>query len=348
MFKKLFITALAVTVATATFAQQTKEEKLKEKGDLNKLNEGWTTKMALGTGLDQLLFINPKFGGGANQLTLKGIVTGTAAYKKGRLAWDNVGAWQFAVQKVGSYSNPFTKAVDDLKLGSKLGYQTAENSKWYYTLASTFRTQLTPTFNGNFLTAPKDAFGNRPGLVANFLAPGEFTLSPGMDYKPSDNFSVMISPASLRLWMVMDDAIAKQAPADIAILTGNQGNPITRNADGTVKDWKNIDVQFGARLSANYNQKFWEDRIVFNTALNLYSNYLREPQNIDVDWATSTKFNIFKGWGITLTTNMYYDHDIFVQVDRDNDVKTGLNGYESAGRATQFIQGLFITYDRTF
>ena len=53
-FSKITTLTLATAiVATSAFAQATKEEKLKEKGDLNKMNEGWTKKAGLGLGLDR-------------------------------------------------------------------------------------------------------------------------------------------------------------------------------------------------------------------------------------------------------------------------------------------------------
>ena len=95
----------------------------------------------------------------------------------------------------------------------------------------------------------------------------------------------------------------------------------------------------------------------FQTALNLYSNYLAKPQNIDLEWGTTTKFNIFKGWGIAYNTNLFYDDDrqvvkrdasqVLPTFAADNKTLLAPAGYY-LGKGTTFIQGIFVTYDRTF
>ena len=75
MLKKLLFVAATVAIGAPSFAQATKEEKLKEKGELTKLNEGWTHQYGLGLGLDHSGIISAKVGSSTNsQLGLKGIL----------------------------------------------------------------------------------------------------------------------------------------------------------------------------------------------------------------------------------------------------------------------------------
>jgi Protein of unknown function (DUF3078) len=355
MLKKLLLMAATVAIVAPAFAQDTKEEKLKEKGELNKLNEGWNRKVGLGLGMNQIGVVNPRVGGANDQLGFNGILTAGITYRMGRMAWDNVGALQYGVLRNGSFFKPFNeipyvKSMDNLVLNSKFGYGISEKPVWFYSVAAGFRSQITPTYQGNLLSnsVPDITIGNeviKEQPIADFLAPATFYIAPGMDYKPNDNFSVLISPATFRMIIVNNDAIAK---------LGTMGNPVTRNAAGAITNWQKTDVQFGASLTANYKNEFLDKRIQFQTGLNLFSNYLRDPQNIDIDWGTTTKVNIFKGFGIGLNTNLYYDNDVDVIVRDEKGTGVSIGGKVIApagyklSKNVQFIEGFFITYDRTF
>ena len=111
--------------------------------------------------------------------------------------------------------------------------------------------------------------------------------------------------------------------------------------------------QLGATLKATYKNKFLKDkdgkaRIGFSSSLTLFSDYLRNPQFIDVEWITTTDFFIFKGLSISLGTNLFYDHDILVQINEDGDANTGPNGLESTGRRVSFTETLLIKYNFLF
>jgi hypothetical protein len=332
MLKKLLLMAATIAIAAPAFAQATKEEKLKEKGEVNKLPQGWTKKAALGLGGNYVGNYQPAVGGGNDQLGLNGILTGAATYRAGRMVWDNAGGVQYGVLKsspigVSFDDVPLTKPVDNIQLASKFNYGVSENSVWFYTLASTFRSQVTPTYTGGLFAKPT---GTDAKPLAEFLSPAYFAVSPGMDYKPTENISVLFSPASLRMVIVSNP--------DIAAL-------------GLISNLKNgVDLQVGASLTASYKESFFTNRVQFQTGLNLYSNYIIDPQNVDVEWGTTTKFNIFKGFGISYNTNLFYDHDRKVVV-KDNTITSATPlipaGYRLVA-STTFIHGFFVTYDRTF
>ena len=351
MLKQLLLAATLLALAAPAFAQATKEEKLKEKAELDKLDEGWTKKAAVGLGLDQLALINPRVGAGNDQLGFRGVLAASATYRKGRIAWDNVGTAQFGIQKIGTGIGanladiPFTKSVDNLALASKFGYGITDNGVLFYSVGAAFRSQLTPTYTGNLLTLSPLASTN--AIISDFLSPGLLSVAPGIDYKPNAEVSVLFSPATARFLMVLNNDIAQ---------LGTLGNPVTRDANNNVTSYKNTDFQLGASLTASYKHAFLDNKIQFQTGLNLFSNYLRDPQNIDVDWSTVSKVNLYKGLGLTLNTNLYYDNDIDVYARQKNaqDMGSGTKpgvaipaGYKLT-RNVQFIEGLSISYDRTF
>ena len=329
------------------------------------LPKAWQIGAGLGLDFSQLLLINPRIGAGENRLGIGGNSSAYARYRKQRWAWNNEARLQFGIQRLGRGNQPFQKNLDEFRVNSAIFYAINRNKPIAYALDALFITQITPTYQGNLLSPPA---GMPSQAIARWLAPASFNLSPGLAYKPRKNLSVLLAPASLKIVLVADDAIARQASAN-----GNaslHGNPLGRfpNAEAFRRVWRRqpqgqigdsiyyarSDVQFGATLRLNYSNKFFPNldkknhRLAFTTALTLYSNYLRDPQNIDVDWTTTTDFHLVKGLAISLNTNLFYDHDVLVQLDRDRDLSTGVNGYESTGRRVSLTQTLLIKYNLLF
>ncbi|MFK7796887.1 MAG: DUF3078 domain-containing protein [Aureispira sp.] len=330
----------------------------------------WTAGGAAGLDLGQMLFINPKFGAGEDRIGVAGNINLYAKYKKGRVSWDNLANLNFGVQRLGSLRKeiPFQKSVDELRFASNFSYGITEDSPFGYSLDALLLTQITPTYDGNLLAPADTAPVKDP--IAQFFSPTTLTVSPGISYKKTSKFgefNALLSPASVKMILVGDDRIAQ---------LGLHGNPFS--GSGTREDFINnwiVEptgalatggfyarnyIQFGATLKGSYKTKLFKykveekgktkekHRLLFQTSLNLYSNYLRLPQHIDVEWITNIDVFLFKGLSLSLMTNVFWDYDVLVQVDADNDVNTGVNGYESEGRRISFLQSLSIKYNFLF
>jgi hypothetical protein len=326
--------------------------------------EGW--KFGGGIGLDfaQMLLINPKVGAGENKIAIGGNSGFNANYKKGRLSWNSKLGINLGVQKLGSGKKPFQKTLDEVRLTSIANYAIAEGKPWGYALDFTFLSQLTPTYEGNTLSASVGTANQYS--ISKFLSPATIVVSPGISYKPNDNLSVLISPLSYKTIIVADDSIAKLGnTARTASIHGNPFGSTVRQdfidtwrvkPTGMTYDsvfYAKNTLQLGATIKAQYQNKFLKDkegkaRIGFSTSLTLFSDYLRNPQFIDVEWITTTDFFIFKGLSISLGTNLFYDHDVLVQINEDGDANTGPNGLESTGRRVSFTQTLLIKYNFLF
>jgi hypothetical protein len=59
--------------------------------------------------------------------------------------------------------------------------------------------------------------------------------------------------------------------------------------------------------------------VSFTTKLDLFSNYLKNPQNIVVNWETLLAFKVNKYISVTFNTLLIYDDKIKVKVDRNKD-----------------------------
>lgn len=328
--------------------------------------KGWAIGGGLGLDFGQLILINPRPGVGENRIGIGGNSSFYARYLKGRWLWLNQARMQLAVQRLGRGNKPFQKNLDELRVTSSAYYALTdkENSPFSYAIDLLFVSQLTPTYIGNLLSV-RDTLGDQYP-IARFFAPATLNFAPGLAYKPKENFAILVAPASIKMIMVGDDSIARRTAAGGG--GSLHGNPYGRFASEEAfrREWTvrpkrindstfyaNTAFQFGATLKVSYSKQFfknWEDKplLGIQSALLLYSNYLRDPQNIDVDWTTTIDLSLIRGLTLSLNINLFYDHDVFVLLDRDNDINTGVNGYESTGRRVSFTQSLILKYNVLF
>lgn len=306
--------------------------------------DGWMSGGGFGLDMGQLLQINPKVGAGENRLGFGGAVTFFAKYKKNLLTWDNTGSFNMGIVKLGTgilastsafadVKQPYQKSIDELRLSSRLGYKTSPNSKFSYAADFGFISQLTPTYRGtdnkNYMSRFSTATITTD-LVAKLFAPAYITFAPGIDYKPDPTLSFFLAPFGYKSVIVADRDLAR---------LNIHGNKWT-----SIDDFKLSDSQLGGLLKGTYNAKYAKEKISYTSRLTLFSNYLNQPGNVDLDWINEFGFNISKAFQISIWTNMFYDHDVKVQVTDYTEV----GGVRGTGRRLSFTEQLLIRYNMIF
>ena len=234
-------------------------------------------------GVSSLTFSQVSFenwaAGGENSYTLNGLFSIHANYKEGKTTWENSLDLGYGIVKQASRG--VRKSDDKLELNSKYGYKA--NSHWFYSGSFNFRTQFDQGYKYN-----EDEGTKRE--ISTFMAPAYTLISLGMDYKPSDAFSLMISPVTGKTTFVLDDSLS------------------SRGAFG-VKKGNKIRNEFGGFLKITYNQDIWEN-VTLNTKLDLFSNYLDEPQNVDVNWEVMISMKVNEYLSANFNTQLIYDDNI--------------------------------------
>ena len=161
---------------------------------------------------------------------------------------------------------------------SKYGY--ALNGKLNLSTLVNFRTQL---FNGYTFT------DNSRILSSAFLSPAYILVSEGLDFKPSQHFSIFVSPLTARWVIVADDSLSAVG------MYGVEPGTHSKN-------------ELGAFLSMNYQKEF--NAIVgYVGRLELFSNYRNNPQNIDLFMTNLLSVKISKLISITWNVDLIYDDD---------------------------------------
>jgi hypothetical protein len=217
-------------------------------------------------------------GGDKNSLGLTSFFNGHAYYMKGKTAWDNT--LDLAYGFLSTTSLGSRKSDDRIDFLSKYGYEMKKN--WYISGLLNFRTQFAPGYS-----YPTDL---PPVLTSDFFAPAYLLLSAGVNYKPNDNFSFFISPATLRWTFVKNDSLSK---------AGAFG----------VDSGKTVKLEFGAYSTISYVHKI-SSSSTYTGRLDLFSNYLHTPQDVDVNWTNVLAVKVTGIVTMSLSFTLIYDNDV--------------------------------------
>jgi len=238
----------------------------------------WKTGGLINLTFNQAALSNWSAGGDKSAISLSSLLSIYAFYLKGKNSWDN--SLDLAYGFVNTTSLGNRKSDDRIDLVSKYGYDLGK--KWFLSALFNFRSQFSAGYN-----YPNN---NTKVLTSNFLAPAYIIQSVGMDYKPNDAFSLFLSPATAREVIVNNDSLA--AVEAFGVDSG-----------------KKFRFEFGAFASINYTANL-SKTAVYKTKLDLYSNYLHNPQNVSIYWTNILAAKVTRLISMDLSVDMIYDNDI--------------------------------------
>ncbi len=296
---RILITLILISLFGITYAQK---------------DTTWTTGGNFGLNGSQTTFTNWAKGG-ENQVSLSGNATIFAKYLKGNNSWDNLLLANFGTSRQGKQD--YRKGDDKLELNSAYGYKASKN--WYYSVLFNFKTQFAAGYD-----YPNDSTVT---FTSKFMAPGNIKLGIGGDYKPNSNLSLFLSLTTARITIVNDQALAD---------AGNFGLlPAKTDANGVIISHADkYRLAIGAMARLTYAKDIFTN-VNFATILELYSDYLNNPQNIDVDWQFQFTFKVNDFLNAQLKGQLIYDDDVNINVDSNND---GI--IDAIGPRVQFTEAL--------
>ena len=230
--------------------------------------------------------------GGENSVSGNGTYAINANYKKGNNSWETTFEIAYGETRQGDAKS--IKNDDRIQFATKYGRKASE--KWNYTILGSFKSQMLPGEDN-----PTDR-----NVVSDWMAPGYFGLSIGMDYKPTQKISVFISPLAAKLTIVNRQDLADLGSFGVkkAVYDG-LGNKI--------KNGENMLQEAGAFIKAQGVFPIHKEKITLTSKFELYSNYIKDPQNIDV-LAENT---------LDAKINSWLTAKLFVLAFYDDNSKTG-------------------------
>lgn len=237
----------------------------------------WRKGGVYGINISQGSLSNWAAGGDNFSLSVNSLLSLFAFYKNGKNSWDNT--FDFNLGYVNTTSLGSRKNDDRFDLLSKYGY--ALNPKLNVAGLFNLRSQF---FKGYIFPDNVKTFSS------NFMAPGYVLLSAGLDYKPTQNLSLYFSPATARWVIVRDTALSNK---------GLYG----------VEPGKQSILEFGGFATINYLKEF-SKLITYKGRLDLFSNYRRNPQNMDVLMSNMLNARLGKILSVTWSVDLIYDDDV--------------------------------------
>ncbi len=241
------------------------------------LPKTWKTGALFSLNLAQGSLSNWAAGGDNFSLALTSYINLHAFYKKGKNSWDN--NFDFNLGYVNTTSLGSRMNDDRVDLLSKYGY--ALNKKWDVGALFDFRSQF---FKGYTYTDTSKI------LSSNLFSPAYILLGPGFNYHPVKGFSIFISPAMARMIIVTNDSLS--AIGAYGVDSGH-----------TEK------TEIGAYTSIQYVANI-SKTISYNGRLDLYSDYLNQPQNIAMYMTNLLAVKLSKAFSITYSLSLIYDDKV--------------------------------------
>ncbi len=192
------------------------------------------------------------------------------------------------------------KTDDAFQLNSTFGYRKDTVSNWYHSAKFNFNTQFTNGYS----------YPNTDKAISKPFAPAYLFLGIGAEYvNKVKKYSLYLSPLTQKTTMVLDQTLADQGSfgVDKATYDAN-GNLISKG-----KKSKN---ELGALVSGIHKNEVYKN-ITLENKLSLYSDYINNFGNIDVDWQMSVDLTVNEYVRANIGSHLLYDDDIKAKEEID-------------------------------
>ena len=174
------------------------------------------------------------------------------------------------------------KTDDRIELATKLGRRLKD--KGSLTALGSFRTQLAPGY------ATVNGLPDVNQVTSRLMAPGYLVLALGLDMKPTETTTIFVAPFTSKSTFVLDDSLSAQGL--FGVLPGER-----------------VRHEVGGYIRVGLKEQVTEN-VTYAVRLDLFSNYLEEPEAIDIftDHVLTLKVN---SWlSTTLGLTLIYDKDV--------------------------------------
>lgn len=277
----------------------------------------WTNGALFNLNLSQVSLSNWA-AGGQNSLSATGIISAFSNYKKGTITWDNTLDMNYGILQQGKKAKVI-KSDDRLELNSKFGSYAFKNY-WYHSILFNFKTQFRPGYSDPLTELVK---------ISDALSPAYMLLALGLDYKRTD-FTLFMSPVTGKFTIVNDQGLADAGAYGVEKALYDEVTGVK------IREGQRFRKEMGGYFRGQYKKNLMENVLV-SSKLELFSNYLHNPQNIDVNWDVLISFKVNKFISASITTTLIYDDDIKIATDENKD-----GVIEAVGPRTQFKEVLSI------
>jgi hypothetical protein len=230
--------------------------------------------------------------GGESSISTALDITGYANYKNTalKLSSENFARIKFGYIALGK--EEIRKNLDLLETNSKLNHKAF--GKFDFSAILLFKTQLARGYNYTKNAQSEDT----SILVSKFMNPAILTIGLGLDYKPDETTSLNFSPLSYKGTFVTDPAYYHNTYDPTRIDQTNYG---------IAKNRKSLNEP-GVSFMITKMYKPTKSISIINR-LQLFTNYIHNPQNVDVDWEMIAVANLNWFTDVRFNTHLIFDDD---------------------------------------
>lgn len=227
--------------------------------------------------------------GGVNSIAANTLFSGFANYQANeKWSWSNT---MLLAYGLNFQDTIFNKTDDRIELESRVDFKYGKT--WSASGFMNFRSQFMPGYANPGETGDDLR-------ISDFMAPGYLLGALGFTHKPSERFTVFLSPATMKATFVMVDRLAQA------------------RAFG-VEAGSNSRYELGGYLNLRYKDNLFEG-VDLEARLDAFSNYLEDPTLVDINSEVIFFFTVNEYIKANLSLAYVYDHD--VKFDLDNDPNT--------------------------
>lgn len=293
--KKSILTLALVCIINSISAQVNEKELLKKTEEaVAKIKDekpaGWEKKGMFTFLLNQANF-NNWLAGGQNSVSGNAGLKYDFNYKSDTWTWDNKAFTNYGLTKL--QGQKLQKTDDRMEFNSLLGKKAS--GEWYYSAFFNFKTQLDSGFD------PAD----NTIKISHFFSPAYFQFGPGMLWKKSDNLKINVAPATSKV-IIVHKHFTELGPAF------------------GVKQGESSRYEFGAAINGYYKFNMIEN-VSAENILNLYTNYLENGQNVDIDYTLNIVMKVNKFMSTNISFQTIYDDNAFKGFQTREIIGIGVN-----------------------
>jgi hypothetical protein len=232
------------------------------------------------------IFLENWIAGGQSSFSAASLLDFRLNYKKRKRQWESLLELGYGFMQ--NQNEGFFKTDDKISIVSNYSYQAIND--FNYSFLMSFRSQFAPGYS-----TP-----GRENLISDFLAPGFFIASVGMNYKKDKLLTIVLSPLTARFTIVANPALSDAG------------------AFGVVPG-RRVREEIGSYFKGILRKENLFENVTVQMNLDLFSNYLEEPENIDVNWETLIVMKVNRYLSANVSTHLIYDHDIKTGRDTTGD-----------------------------
>jgi hypothetical protein len=276
----------------------------------------------------QLLFTQNAFvnwsAGGNNSMS--GILKTqfTRNFKNDHTTWFNEFKGSYGLNKEAS--RELRKTEDLIEINSTFGYKKRIESNWYNSAKFNFRSQFSNGYK----------YPNTDKPISKFFAPAYLFVGIGTEYSSKNkSLKIYLSPITNKTTFVLDKTLANEGAFGVKRAVYDEANNMIVAGEKTK-------MEFGTLLTGEWNTEVMEN-IKMANRLNLYSDYLHNYGNIDINWELNFDLIINKYISANIGTQLLFDDDVKRKEDINND-----GSLELLGARIQLKQLLGIGFNYLF